>query len=196
MKLYSTPQTRSDRPRWVLEELGLDYEIVSINLRAGEQRTPEFRKLNPLGQVPVLVDGDHIVTESGAICLYLADKVGKLAPPIDQRADYYRWCFYAYSGVEPSLVEFFLNTRRLEEDERSAPRAAEAQATLRTRLQVLDDTLKGRDFIVGSEFTVADVLIGSVLDWADSLGEVRDFPGLQAYLAGLRARPAFARSKG
>lgn len=196
MKLYYSKQSRSTRPRWALEELGLDYEIVPMNLRAGDQRTPEFRKLNPLTQIPVLQDGDRVVCESGAICLYLADryKPGTLAPALDNRADYYRFCFYIYNTLEHQLVEIFLHSRFLPEEQRKSERVEQAKKLVHVRLQIIEEHLAPREFITENRFTAADVLVGSALDWADMQGLLTDFPGLRRYVEKLKARPAYQRA--
>lgn len=193
MKLYYSKQSRSTRPRWVLEELGLDYEIVPMDLSAGDQRKPDFRKLNPLTQIPVLQDGDRVVCESGAICLYLADryKPGFLAPALDQRGDYYRFSFYIYNTLEHQLVEIFLHTRFLPEERRKPERVVQAKELLQARLQIINDHLETRAFITEERFTAADVLVGSALDWADMQGLLVNFPGLRSYTEKLKARPAY-----
>lgn len=196
MKLYYSKQTRSTRPRWVLEELGLDYEIVPMDLRAGDQRQPEFRKLNPLAQIPVLQDEDRVICESGAICLYLADRYcpGQLAPPLDQRGDYYRFSFFVYNTLEHQLVEIFLHSRFLPEEQRKPERVAKAKELLKERLQIVADHLAERHYITADKLTTADVLVGSALDWADMQGLLGDFAGLQEYLGRLRSRPAYQRA--
>lgn len=193
MKLYYSKQSRSTRPRWMLEELGLDYQIVPMDLRAGDQRQPEFRKLNPLTQIPVLQDGERVICESGAICLYLADryKPGTLAPALDRRGDYYRFCFYIYNTLEHQLVEIFLHSRFLPEEQRKPERVEQARTLLKVRLQIISEHLASRSYITEERFTAADVLVGSALDWADMLGLLGDFPGLRSYIAKLKARPAY-----
>lgn len=193
MKLYYSRQSRATRPRWVLEELGLDYEIVPMDLRAGDQRKPEFRALNPLTQIPVLQDGDRVICESGAICLYLADRYqpGTLAPALDQRADYYRFCFYIYNTLEHQLVEIFLHSRFLPEEQRKPERVEQAKKLVRVRLQIISDHLARRPYITEDRFTAADVLVGSALDWAAMQGLLGDFSGLRAYVEKLKARPAY-----
>jgi glutathione S-transferase len=196
MKLYYSKQSRSTRPRWVLEELGLEYEIVPMNLQAGDQRKPEFKKLNPLTQIPVLQDEDRVICESGAICLYLADryKPGTLAPAPDQRADYYRFCFYVYNTLEHQLVEIFLHSRFLPEEQRKPERVTQARELLKARLQIIADHLANREYISDGRFTVADILVGSALDWANMQGLLAEFPGLVGYIEKLKQRPAYQRA--
>jgi glutathione S-transferase len=180
MKLYYTPQSRADRPRWMLEELEIPYQLQRIDLKAGEQRTEEFRKINPMARVPVLVDGDLTLTESAAICFYLAEKFPQAGLRSAQLADYYRWSCYVYGSLEGPLIEHFLyKTPHLEQ-------------VWGARFQVLED-LPG-PYICGAEFSAADVLMGSVLNWARLVGALEKFPRLLDYLQRLQARPAYQRA--
>jgi len=114
MKLYHSAQSRSIRPRWMLEEIGQPYELVSLDLQAGDQKKPEYLKINPNGTVPTLVDGDLVLYESAAICQYLADKFPdkRLAPPVNTpaRGYYYQWIHFSMSTIEPPLLTLFLHT--------------------------------------------------------------------------------------
>ena len=114
MKLYHAPQSRSVRPRWLLEEIGVPYDLVRMNLQAGDTKRPEYLKINPNGAVPALQDGDLCLFESAAICLYLTDKFPekRLAPPVGTpaRGLYYQWVQYAMNGLEPPAVDIFAHT--------------------------------------------------------------------------------------
>jgi glutathione S-transferase len=198
MKLYHSPQSRSIRPRWLLEELGVPYDVVRVDLSAGDQRKPEYLKLNPNGAVPTLVDGDLVLWESGAICQYLADKYPEkgLAPKVGtpERGRYYQWIHYAMSGLEPPAVTIFQHTMLLPEAERLPQLVTPARAALAAALKVVDDALAGRQWLVGDAFTAADVMVGSTIVWAQMMGMVgSDLPNVQAYLGRLAARPAMQR---
>jgi glutathione S-transferase len=199
MKLYHAPQTRSGRPRWLLEEIGVPYEIVRLSLEAGDQKRPEYLKLNPNGAVPTLVDGDLVLYESAAICQYLADKFPekRLAPPVGTpaRGLYYQWIHYAMSGLEPPLVTIFMHTMRRPEAERIPQLVTEARAQLDAVLPVIDRALTGRSYLLGEELSAADVMIGSTLVWAQLMGLLRaDLAATAAYMARLSARPALQRA--
>src|SRR5262245_45870944 len=122
LKLYYAPQTRAGRPRWLLEEIGVPYELVRLDLQKADHQQPDYMKANPNGAVPALVDGDLALFESAAICQYLADKFPekRLAPPLGTpaRARYYQWIHYAMSGLEPPLVTLFLHTMMRPEKDR------------------------------------------------------------------------------
>lgn len=199
LKLYYATQSRAIRPRWLLEEIGAPYELVRLSLAAGDQRKPAYLALNPNGAVPTLVDGDLVLYESAAICQYLADKFPdlRLAPAVGTpaRGLYYQWIHYAMSGIEPPAVTIFLHTVQKPEAERIPKLVEEARAQMRAVLAVVEKALVGRDYLIGTGFTVADVMIGSTLGWCQMMGQIE--PGqaaIAAYLGRLAARPAYQRA--
>jgi glutathione S-transferase len=199
LTLYYSAQSRAIRPRWLLEEAGVPYELKRLNLQAGEQKKPEYLKINPNGAVPALVDGDLTLFESAAICQYLADKFPEkhLAPPLGSRdrALYYQWIHFAMSGLEPPAVNIFLHTMIKPEAERLPSLVTESRAQLKAALQVVEGAVAGKTFLVGDALTAADVMIGSTLAWAQMMGMLGDgLPATTAYLGRLAARPAFQRT--
>jgi glutathione S-transferase len=199
MKLYHIPQSRSARPRWLLEELGAPYEVVALNMTDGSLKTPEYLKVNPHGTVPALEDGDVKMIESAAICMYLADKYAdkKLAPApgSPERAAYYQWIVYTMATLEPPVLEVFLHTVRLPEAERSTKIAEEGRRKFKTVAAVLSKALEGKQYLVGDQFTAADIMVGSTLGWSSFLGLLEEQPVLQAYVQRLMQRPAFQRAQ-
>lgn len=204
LRLYYAPQTRAIRPRWLLEELGAPYELVRLDLSAGDQKKAEYRKLNPNGTVPTLVDDDLILFESAAIVQYLADKYpeAQLAPAVGTaaRGKYYQWIHYAMNTLEPPAVTIFLHTTGTPmgrpQHERIPQLVPDARAQLATAVKVVDDALAGKRFIVGDAFSAADVMMGSMLGWCMILGMIGDdATNVQAYVAGLGTRPAVARAQ-
>ncbi len=197
MKLYYSRFTRASRPRWLLEELGLPYELVRVDLTKGEQREPAHLARHPHGKVPVLEVDGWSMTESAAIVQWLADAhgAGTLAPALGtpERAQYEQWLFYAMTTVEPPIVQFVEHTRRLPEDKRDAQQARDAQGKLRQIAELLTRELQGREYLLGP-FTAADVVLGSVMIWARSLKVLDDFPVVLAWCARLHARPAYQRA--
>ena len=199
LTLYHAAQSRSIRPRWVLEELGVPYRVVRIDLAAQDHKKPEYLRVNPNGTVPTLVDDDVAIFESAAICQYLADKFPDkhLAPPLGspERGLYYQWNHYAMAALEQPIIVIFQHTVNLPEAERIPRVAASARQALAPVLDVLERTLAGREFILGEQLTVADVMVGSTLWWGQMmslLGEARSNTG--AYVQRLGARPAFQRA--
>jgi glutathione S-transferase len=199
LTLYHSPQSRSIRPRWLLEELGAPHEVKLVSLQAGDQKKPEYLKLNPNGTVPTLVDGDLVLWESAAICQYLADKFPekKLAPApgTPERGKYYQWIHYAMSGLEPPAVTIFMHTMQLPEAERLPQLVDGARTQIAAAVKVVDDALAGREWMLGSQFTAADVMIGSTLVWAQMMGLIGDrYANVPGYLARCGARPAMQRA--
>jgi glutathione S-transferase len=121
MKLYEFAPTRSIRVRWTLQELGVDFEAVTVNMLSGEHRSPAFLKLNPAGKLPVLEDGNLVLTESVAIVLYLAEKYpakGLMPTDLGQRAQLYKWLMFAATELEQPLWRIARHTHLYPEDKR------------------------------------------------------------------------------
>lgn len=194
--LYYTPETRAVRPRWLLEELGLPYTLRRVDLRAGEQRTPEYLAVNPFGQVPALeIDGEAML-ESGAICHWLTDRNSDadLAPPLDSplRRDYERWMFFAAATLETGIWLAAAHSRLLPEEIRVPQILPWSLKLYRSVLKPLDAELAGRDYLVGAGFTTADILVGSTLMWSPE--SLKAFPNLRRYVDELAQRPAYRRA--
>lgn len=194
MKLYFAPMTRATRPHWILEELGVPYETETLDLMKGEHKLPSYMKVHPLGRVPALEDNGFTMFESAAIVMQLADKYPEkgLAPAVgtNERAEYYQWIVAAMTEAEPPLVTILMHTRFLPEAERSPAAIEEASKRFKGVATVIEERLKGREYIVGNKFTAADVVVGGVTNFANMLGQLGDHPGLQAYLKRLLERPA------
>jgi glutathione S-transferase len=198
--LYHSPQSRSIRPRWLLEEIGEPFEVKKVDLQAGAHKKPDYLKLNPNGAVPTLVDGDLVLFESAAICQYLADKypAKKLAPAVGtpERGKYYQWIHYAMSGLEPPAVTIFEHTAMLPEAERLPQLVEKSRERLTAAVKVVDDALAGREWILGNQFGAADVMVGSTLMWCQMMSLIGDAtPNVAAYLGRCVARPAAQRAQ-
>lgn len=199
MKLYYAPQSRAVRPRWLLEEIGAPYTLVRLDMSKNEHKAPDYMKIHPHGAVPALVDGDVAMFESAAICAYLADKFAdkRLAPPVGSpaRALYYQWMIYSMATLEPPVLQVFMHAAMLPEAERSAAAAEEGRAKFAEVARVLTRALEGRSFMLGDQFSAADVMIGSTLVWAQMLGLLGEHPVLADYVGRLLSRPAFQRAQ-
>lgn len=196
MKLYHQPRTRSARVRWLLEELGVLYEIEHINVFAGEGRRPEYERIHPHGCVPALEDGGPPIIESSAICMYLVDRYGhgRFAPPpgTEARGKYYEWMVYVPATADPVCETVMFHTVFLPETHR-LPQVAERSRTrwakkIEPRYR---HTLSQSKYVLGDEFSAADVLVGHSLLWARTAGILSDDPVLGKYLEDVTARPAF-----
>jgi glutathione S-transferase len=197
MKLYYVPKTRASRPRWVLEEVGVPYDLVRLTPGAAGTRSPEHLERHPLGHVPVLEDRGQFIFESGAICLHLADLFPekRLLPPpgtVD-RAHAYQWVLFSMAEMEPPLIAMGAEARK-PDAERSAAVVEEARERFRKTALVLEAVLRDRKYLVGDAFGVADVMVGATLAWARSLRLVDALPALEGYLSRLRERPAWQRA--
>ncbi len=199
MKLYHSPRSRSVRPRWLLEELGAPFELVTLDFAQAQHKTPEYMKIHPHGSVPSLVDGDVALYESAAICMYLADKFPdkRLAPPVgtSARGLYYQWMVYSIATLEPPVLQVFFNTVMLPEAERSAKAEEEGRTKFAVVASVLSQALTGKTFLLGEQFSAADVMIGSTLSWGQFMGLLNGQPVLEAYAKRLSERPAFQRTQ-
>ena len=192
MKLYGFGPTRSLRAMWGLKELDADFEFVPVNLAVGEHRRPEFLRLNPAGKVPVLVDGDLVLTESAAIVMYLADKYrDKRLLPADlkERAQAYRWTLFAVTELEQPLWRMTRHTFLYPEAKRLPQDITLAREEFTAMATILDRHMEGRQFIVGDGVTIADCVTAYLIDWANEQRLIDDFPQLRAYLARMYARP-------
>lgn len=194
--LYYAPATRAARVAFLLEELGVPYERRHVDLAAGENHEPGYRQVHPHGLVPALRDGITMVFETAAICLYLADRHSDrgLAPMPGEplRGAYYQWIVYAVATLEPPLAEIWLQRQR-PEGERDPGMLRTALDRFQQSATVLEAAL-GSPYLLGERFSAADVLVGSIVIWADSMGLLGGYERLADYAQRIRSRPAFSRS--
>jgi glutathione S-transferase len=190
LTLFHASPSRSSIVHWMLEELGEPYKLEVLNLRAGDQRKPAYLAINPMGKVPTLKDGDVVVSEVAAICCYLADTYpkAKLAPPIGdkRRGDYLKWLFYGPSCLEPAMIDKALNRP-------PAPRTTAGWADYDTVIEVLRSAVGAREYLLGEQFTAADIVIGSGLRWGMLFKMFPELPEFVTYVDRLKARPAMQR---
>jgi glutathione S-transferase len=184
--------TRDLRVLWAFEEIGLSYEIVGMDHPNHELDSPAYRALNPFGQIPVIDDDGVVVSESGAILLYLARKSGKLMPrDLAGEAQVLRWSFAALTTIElPVLALWFVD---LSGGKDSKPSDA-LHGWAEMRLKQLDGWLKNRRFVATEDFTVADILMTHVLDAGTRQEMLKAYPNLLAYRARCTERPAWKKT--
>ncbi|MDB4942188.1 MAG: Glutathione S-transferase [Labilithrix sp.] len=184
--------TRDLRVLWALEEIGLPYEIAGIDHPNHDLDAPAFRALNPFGQLPVIEDDGVVVSESGAILIYLARKSGLLIPrQLEAESQVLRWCFTALTTIEvPVLSLWFVD---LMGGKGSKPSEA-LHGWAEMRLQQLDGWLAGREFIATDGFTVADILMTHVLDAGTDEKMLKSYPNLLAYRTRCTGRPAWKKT--
>jgi glutathione S-transferase len=188
MKLYWSPRSRSFTALWLMEETGQPYERVLTDIASGAQKKPDYLAINPMGKVPALQDGDATLAEAAAICAYVAERYpeAKLAPPLGDplRAKYLYWLFFAPSCVEPAMVQV---ATKIEMSSTAAGWGDAARV-----YDVLDKALEKGPWILGENFSAADIAIGAALNFSVRLFKmVPSRPSFDAYLARCMARPAF-----
>jgi glutathione S-transferase len=192
MRLYEFGPTRALRARWTLQELGVEFEAVKINLLAGEASSPEFLRLNPAAKLPVLVDGDQVLTESVAIVLYLAEKYpdgGLLPRNLTDRAQAYRWLLFTATELEQPLWRMARHGFLYPEEKRSPADIKLAREDFQPMVEVMDRHMQGRSYVVGDSATVADFVLAYTLDWANEEALLEDFPTLKQYMENMYRRP-------
>lgn len=191
LKLFYAPRTRASRPRWLLEELGLPYEMERIDPR---NKPANYDALHPLSHVPVIQDGDFAIFESAAICIHLAEKAGNLVPALGtaERAHYYQWMFFAMTELEPQIM-IISAENHLAADKRNTEKSDHARDSFQTACVGLTRALGDRPYLLG-DFTALDVVLGSVLLWSRLFHLLDAAPALSAYCDRLKARPAYLRT--
>jgi glutathione S-transferase len=192
MKLYEFPPTRSIRARWMLQELGIPFEAVTVNLKHADHQKPEYRKINPAAKLPALVDGDFVLTESVAIVLYLAEKApGNAFMPKDlrERAELYRWLLFTVTELEQPLWRIARNTNLYPAAERSASDVVIAGREFKEMAAVLEAHMRDREYVVGDHVTLGDFVLAYTLDWGNEVKLLGDCPQLKAYMERMYQRP-------
>lgn len=196
IKLYFAPRTRATRIAFLLEELGVPWEKVTLDLGKREHKTAAYLALNPNGVVPTLTDGDTVVFETVAAALYLADRFAEkgLAPPIDSplRGRYLSWMVWSTTSLEPAIGEVYLEQCK-PADQQSAAVIAAARERFKESARVLSGQLTG-PYLLGDSFSAADVLLGTILGFAGMLGLLEGFDTLRAYVGRISERPAYRKA--
>jgi glutathione S-transferase len=192
LTFYHSPNTRSSGTFVLLEELGAEFELKPINMKAGEQRQPAYLAVNPMGKVPALTHGDALITEQVAIFLYLADLFpqARLAPAFDDplRGPYLRWLVYYAAAFEPALIDYAMKR------EPAGP-AMSPYGDYDTMLKTLTDQLGKGPYVLGERFSAADILWGTALTWTTMFKLVPESPVIMDYIARINARPSIATVK-
>jgi len=197
-KLHGTSRSRSARSLWALEELGVGYE--HLPMPTTEAKSPSHLKLNPNGHVPVLEDDGLVVWESMAINLYLAEKYGKnsLWPSEPAaRASIYQWSFWAMTEVEPHLLTIMRNRVMAPPEQRDEKAAQTAVEALKAPLNALEESLKGKEYLLGRNFTIADLNVAAVMSWIPMMKlDLSSTPNVQAWLQRCLGREANKKVRG
>ena len=195
LKLHYAPNSRAGRIVWLLEELGLEYEINKMEFHPKDLKSPEHRARHPLGRVPVLDDGDISIFESGAIVEYVMARHGDggLKPAVDaaEFPEYLQWFHYCEGMVMPPINNIVVHTLLLPPDRRDETVLGQAQRLLGKAVAPVDAALEGREYLIG-DFSAADIMLGHALFMANRLGQVSDDrSNLKGYVERIQGRPAF-----
>lgn len=190
---YTNPQSRGRIVRWMLEEVGEPYETVLLDYR-DTMKQPDYLAINPMGKVPAIKHGDTVVTETAAICAYLADAFPDkgLAPPhgSHERGPYYRWLFFTAGPVEAAFSNKAMGWTPPPERE-----AMFGYGNYERAIDVLETAVSGRDYLAGGRFSAADLYVGSHIGFMLQFGLLEPRPAFEAYVARLQSRPAAIRAR-
>ena len=192
LTLYHIAPSRSSIALWMLEEIGEPYDLHVLSMKKGENREPAYLAVNPMGKVPALRHGDAIITEVAAVCCYLADAfpAAKLNVPVGdiRRGPYLKWLFFSPGVIEPAIMDRAY--KRAEE----APRAALGYGDYDTTMDVVARAVAPGPFLMGNQFTAADVVIGSTLRWGTMFKLIPERKEFSDYVARFADRPALKRA--
>jgi glutathione S-transferase len=191
LKLYFAPRSRAFTALWLLEELGVPYELDSFDLNAGRHKQPDYLALNPMGKVPLVVCDGIPVSETGAIAIYLADRFpgAKLAPALDDalRPAYLRWILFTGGVIEPAFGQKFFKWE--------VPARSVAWGSFEQMQDVLIAGVKDREWLLGDRFSAADVLVGASARFGVMFGAFEKTGPIADYVGRVTAREAFARAQ-
>lgn len=191
IELFHNPQSRATMMHWLLEELGVEYELVPVAYEDGSMRTPEFLEISPLGKIPAIRDGEITVSDTPAITIYLADKYKTvdMAPAIDdpRRGEYLRWLTFQATAIDPAMVQA---GNKLE-----VPRRQASWGSVDDVIDVLEKRLsRAEPYLFGDWFTAADLLVGVALGWATTFGLFETRENIARYIEACTNRPAFMKT--
>lgn len=191
LTFYTNPMSRGQIVRWMIEELGVEHDVVLVDY-GPDMKSEYYLAINPMGKVPAIKHGDKVVTECSAICAYLADAYPEtnLAPALSDRADYYRWLFFAAGPLESAVLNKGLGFEVDSDQQRTA-----GYGNYDLTVNTLDALLADRPYVCGDNFTAADVYVGSQVDWGLMFKTMPETDDFITYADRLRARPAYQRAK-
>lgn len=188
LQLFYAPRTRAFTTLWLLEELGVPYELESFDAETGRHKRPDYLALNPMGKIPLVVHDGVPISETGAIAIYLSDRFGRLAPAIDdpRRPAFLRWIFFVAGVFEPALAQKFFKWE--------VPSRTVAWGSFEQMVEVLREGVDVPQWLLGDTFTAADVVVGAAARFGITFGAFEDTGPIADYVARLTAREGFVRA--
>lgn len=196
IKIYGPARTSAGRCIWALEEAGLKYENVNVDLRSRENKSENFLAINPNGKVPALVDGDFTLFESMAINFYIADKYAPalLGTDANERALSHQWSFWASTELQPSIIEVFIQKVFMPEEKRSQAIIETHMNKIPGMLDILEKALENKTYLNNKSFSLADLNTASVVSIAQHIGVKMDgYKNINQWLAMMNERPAYQK---
>ena len=187
---YFNPMSRARIVRWMLEETGAPYRAEMLDFGT-TMKSPDYLAINPMGKVPAIRHGKTVVTECAAICAYLADAfpAARLAPPVSDRGDYYRWLFFAAGPLEAAVTNNALGLHAPAEKQGMV-----GYGTYTSVMDALEQAVKGKSHIAGDRFSAADVYVGAHIGWGLQFGSIEKRPAFAEYHKRVSDRPAAHRA--
>lgn len=197
LTIYGPARSRSSRTLWMAEECGIPFEHEDLTrYTTMEAKSAAVRELNPIGKIPVIVDGDFVLSESMAINLYLAKKHGRHLWPMgeQEQARVLQWSFFGVTEIDPSLVELMVERTFRKEADRNAENEKKHAERIKRPLGTLEGHLATHPWLVGTSFSVADLNVASVLSMATGAKlDLADYPHIQGWLNRCHERPAYRK---
>ncbi|MGZ3743258.1 MAG: glutathione S-transferase family protein [Pseudobdellovibrionaceae bacterium] len=196
IQIYGSPRSSAGRCFLMLEECGLSYEVMSLDMGKKEHKSEAFLKLNPNGKVPCLVDEGFVLWESAAIVHYLAEKYKPtlLGQTIQEKALVNQWSFWAMTEVQPPLVDILIQKLFVPEEKRDLALIARREKQVPALFEVLEKSLAHKKYLVGNTYSVADIMTGSVINTAMGLQlDLSPYPHIKSWMAEMKSRPAWIK---
>lgn len=197
-RLHFAPGTRAVRVRWLLEEIGVAYELQVVSLWRGAHKSKGYLKIHPLGKVPALEIDGATVFESLGICLYLADRFAEagFAPPVGdmaRRASYCTWMAFSAGTLEPAILEH-VRAKKAEARGVASVALGPALTPFDNVASYMESHLAEQSFLIGDQLTAADIMNGSLMAWAQDIGLLEERRAIRAWVSNLKSRPAYERA--
>jgi|TARA_R100001369_G_scaffold87192_1_gene122379 glutathione S-transferase len=196
-RLYYYPLNASMAPRFVMEAIGVEHDLILVDRKANAQKSPDYLALNPAGRIPVLVAEEAVVAESAAICIFLCEchpELGLIPGTIQKRAKFFQWLLYLTGTVQAELMIYFYPDRHAADSVASSEMKKVQNDRLAGMFSLLNEELQGKDFLLGEELSICDYFLFMLCVWADELSvPPLSFPDLKRYLAAMAKRSEIRR---